>query len=357
MREKRLQYICEITQQRNMLGAQFQPFPTNSPEVRVAYKGIPVSGVFPPINSQCSSCEICTHKDLHRPPNSRSGHPAAFNTSLEIVVLNPHSSISNQFHLTMAPQTSTSKLASSRVLILGGTGGIGISLTRALIEHKARVILSSSRQAKVNAVISALKTNYPDAIISGHACDLASQDVEANIKALFEQVDEIDHIVYMAGDRLPMVPLEDVTLAKWQSANQVRTISALLVCKIGTQYMKKSRDSSIVLTGGSISEKPIAGGWSMLACIGAGINGMTRQLAFDVAPIRVNCVAPGVVETDLWSGMGEEGQKRFLSGHQEMMPTGRVGQPSDLAEAYLYCLKDRNATGSVVHSNSGAFLV
>jgi NAD(P)-dependent dehydrogenase (short-subunit alcohol dehydrogenase family) len=257
----------------------------------------------------------------------------------------------------MAPSLFTSKLASSRVLLLGGTGGIGISLTRALIENGSTVILSSSRESKVKEVVASLKTDYPDADISGYACNLASPDVETNIEALFRQVGEIDHIVYMAGDRLPMVPLEDVSLAKWQSANQVRTISALLTVKIGIRYMKKSRDSSIVITGGSICDKPIAGGWSMLACIGAGVNGMTRQLAFDVAPIRVNCVAPGVVETDLWAGMGEEGARKFLSEHEAMMPTGKVGQAEDLAEAFLYCLKDKNATGIVIHSNSGAFLV
>lgn len=257
----------------------------------------------------------------------------------------------------MSPTSFTSKLSGSRILLLGGTGGVGIGLARALLEHGAKVILSSSREAKVKEVITSLTSQYPEADISGHACNLASQDVESNIEALFKQVGEIDHIVYLAGDRLPMVPLQEVTLEKWQTANQVRTISALLVCKIGIRYLKKSRDSSIVLTGGSIAEKPIAGGWSMLACIGAGISGMTRQLAFDVAPIRVNCVAPGVIETDLWAGMGEEGAKAFLKDHESKMPTGRVGQPEDLAEAYLYCLKDKNATGSIINSNSGAFLV
>lgn len=250
-----------------------------------------------------------------------------------------------------------SKLSNSRVLLLGGTGGVGISLTHALLENGAIIILSSSRRAKIKEVISSLRSEYPDARISGHACDLAPADVEANIEALFEQVGDIDHIVYMAGDRLPTVPLEEVTLEKWQAANQVRTISALLVCKVGVRYLRKSRDCSIVLTGGSVAEKPVAGGWCMLACIGAGIGGMTRQLAFDVAPVRVNCVAPGVTETDLWAGMGEEGAKAFLKDHGSKMLTGKVGQPEDLAEAYLYCLKDKNATGSIINSNSGAYLV
>ncbi|KIV77375.1 hypothetical protein PV11_09173 [Exophiala sideris] len=259
----------------------------------------------------------------------------------------------------MSPSRFTSKLVGQRVLLVGGTGGVGVGVAQALIEHGAIVILSSSREHKVKDVCAALVQDYPEAKdrISGYACDLASPSVEANIEELFKRVGEVSHIVYMAGDRLPMVPLEDVTLEKWQKCNQVRTIASILVAKIGIKYMKKDRHSSITLTGGSISEKPIAGGWSMLALIGAGLNGLARQLAFDLAPIRVNAVAPGVIETDLWQGMGEEGKKAFFEDHESKIPTGKVGQPEDLAEAYLYCLKDLNATGIVVHSNSGTFLV
>ena len=95
----------------------------------------------------------------------------------------------------------------------------------------------------------------------------------------------------------------------------------------------------------------------MLSLIGAGLNGLARQLAFYLAPIRVNCVAPGIIETDLWQGMGEEGKKAFFADHESKIPTGKVGQPEDLAEAYVYCLKDANATGIVVNLNSGTFLM
>lgn len=259
----------------------------------------------------------------------------------------------------MSPARFTSKLAGQRILLVGGTGGVGISVAHALIEFGATVILSSSRETKVKEVIASLIKDYPEAKdrVSGYSCDLASANVEENVENLFKKVGEVDHIVYMAGDRLPTVPLEEVTLEGWQKCNQVRTISAILVVKVGTKYMKKDRHSSIVLTGGSILEKPIAGGWSMLALIGAGINGLARQLAFDLAPIRVNAVAPGVIATDLWQGMGDEVREAFFKDLEGKNPTGKVGQAEDLAEAYLYCLKDANATGIVVNSNSGTFLV
>jgi len=161
----------------------------------------------------------------------------------------------------MSPARFTNKLAGQRVLLVGGTGGVGISVAQALLEYGASIILSSSRESKVKAVCAQLISDYPEAKdrVSGFACDLASPNVEANIEELFKKVGEINHIVYMAGDRLPMIPLDDVTLDKWQKCNQVRSIAAILVVKIGIKYMKKDRHSSIVLTGGSISEKPIPG--------------------------------------------------------------------------------------------------
>jgi NAD(P)-dependent dehydrogenase (short-subunit alcohol dehydrogenase family) len=251
------------------------------------------------------------------------------------------------------------KLNGQRVLLVGGSGNVGIALAQALLEFGATVMFSSSRPSKVISVSKSLANDYPEAEerISGHVCDLGSPNVESNIEALFGMVGEVDHIVYMAGDRLPEIDLEDVTLEKWEKCNQVRTIAAILVVKVGTRYLKKDCRSSIVLTGGSISEKPIVGGWSMLALMSGGINGLTRQLALDLAPIRVNAVAPGIIEKDFWQEGTEEGRKAFLRDQESMNPTGKVAQPEDLAEAYLYCLRDLNATGSVVHSNSGIFLV
>ena len=85
--------------------------------------------------------------------------------------------------------------------------------------------------------------------------------------------------------------------------------------------------------------------------------GLTRQLAFDLAPIRVNCIAPGVVATDLWSGMGKERAEAYLKDHEDKMLTRKVAQPEDVTEAFLYVMMDANTTGQAVHTNSGVFLM
>ncbi|RMZ78981.1 hypothetical protein DV737_g3635, partial [Chaetothyriales sp. CBS 132003] len=214
----------------------------------------------------------------------------------------------------------TQKLNGQRVLPIGGTGGVGMAVAQALAEHGAEIILSSSREAKVKRVIDDLASQYAHAKsgISGYTC-------------------------------------EGEEVAEDQKVGQVRTIASIPVAKIGIKYIDKARDSSITFTGGSTSERPIAGGFGQ--CSRSSPRGSTGWGAFDLAAyIRVNVDAPGVIETDLWQGMGDEGKRQFFKQHEASIPTGKVGQPDDLAEAYLYCLRDKNATGIVVDSNSGVFL-
>ena len=208
----------------------------------------------------------------------------------------------------------TSKLSGQRVLLIGATGGIGIAIAQGLIEFGATVYLSSSREDKINECIQSILAEYPSTKgrIFGYPCDLHSPQVEANLEQLFEKVSNVDHVVFMAGERLPTVSLEDITLDKMQMAFHIRTFAATLTAKVSARYLKNDRSSSITLTTGSICEKPIAGGWAMLAAMGAATSGLTRQLAFDMAPIRVNCVSPGVVATDFWSGMGKEQAEAYL---------------------------------------------
>ena len=144
-----------------------------------------------------------------------------------------------EYHLAftiMSTSCTASKLSGQSILLIGGTGGVGLAVARLLLSHNASIILSSSRQKKVDFCISTLQSEFPSlkTNIKGHACDLATPNVEDNIINLFEHVGTINHVVYMAGDRLPMLPLSDITLEKWQQCSQVRTIASILVAKHAT---------------------------------------------------------------------------------------------------------------------------
>ncbi len=252
----------------------------------------------------------------------------------------------------------TSKLANARVLIIGGSSGIGFSVAEASLEYGASVIISSSQKARVQSAIEQLLTTYPSAKgrISGYPCDLSSPSLEANIEQLFSQCGgKLDHIVFTAGDPLSVMPLADATLETVQKAGMVRFFAPLLMGKHAKKNLNDGPASSITLTTGTISEKPHKN-WSVIAPYGAGLHGMMRNLALDLAPIRVNLISPGAVLTPLWDGMAPEAREMLMESLKKSCTTGEVGKPEDVAESYLYVMKDRNCTGSVIDTNGGALL-
>lgn len=77
----------------------------------------------------------------------------------------------------------------------------------------------------------------------------------------------------------------------------------------------------------------------------------------DLKPLRVNLISPGAVETELWDGLPEDKRKEMMKGFETKMATGKVGRPEDVAESYLYCMRDGNVTGSVVSTNGGHLIM
>lgn len=203
--------------------------------------------------------------------------------------------------------------------------GIGYGVAEASIESNASVTISSSSTARIESAIASLKKSYPSADISGHPCDLSKPTLESDLESLFKQTGIVDHIVFTAGENLKIVPVQEATYESIITAGQVRFFAPLLVAKVGSKYLSPGPQSSIVLTTGSVGQRPIAG-WSILSGYTSGLHGMTRNLALDLKPIRVNVVSPGPVATELWDLMGEEEKEKHFGGMAEKFPTGHVGK-------------------------------
>ncbi|KAI9695884.1 MAG: hypothetical protein M1836_006001 [Candelina mexicana] len=125
------------------------------------------------------------------------------------------------------------------------------------------------------------------------------------ITTLFSKVGKVDHAVFTAGDKLATILIADVTLESFQAAGTVRFFAPLLIAKHAPTYLTPGPESSIILTTGSVSLKPIPG-WSVIASYAAALHGMIRNLALDLKPVRVNLVSPGAMGTSMWDGTGRE---------------------------------------------------
>jgi NAD(P)-dependent dehydrogenase (short-subunit alcohol dehydrogenase family) len=250
-----------------------------------------------------------------------------------------------------------SRLQDKHVLVIGGTKGIGMAVAEAAIEAGARVTISGSSTKSVDAAVTHLKTAYPSSGAGGHACDLSNTSVEDNLEALFAEAGRVDHVVYTAADSLSISGLEGTTVELLDRAGRMRYVAPIMVGKVAARHLARSRECSLTMTTGSIADKPTPG-WSALAYLGAGLTGLTRNLALDMKPTRVNAVEAGVVDTGLWdAAMDPEQKAQMFQRLRETFPTGQVASPDDVAEAYIYLMKDHNATGEIVKSRSGGHIV
>ena len=236
-------------------------------------------------------------------------------------------------------------LNQQRIIVLGGTSGIGLAVAKAASEAGAQVVVGSSSQARVTSAVATLGAGA-----EGRAVDLLD---EAATRAFFEDAGEFDHLVYTAGEPLKLLGL-DADLADVRRFFELRYWGALAAAKHARKTIRTG--GSLVFTSGTAGARPLGPGWAAASSICSAMEGLTRALAVELKPLRVNCVAPGVVKTDLWAGMGEAGRDSFYATEAARLPVGHVGEVQEIAEAYLYLIGQTYVTGQVLYADGGSLL-
>ncbi|KAF1970619.1 NAD(P)-binding protein [Bimuria novae-zelandiae CBS 107.79] len=254
----------------------------------------------------------------------------------------------------------TNKLQNARILIIGGSSGLGYGVAEATLEHGALVALASSSEPRIQAATDKLKKAYPSCAsnIHGLTTELSKEEtLEYELDSILKRATEmlggkLDHVVFTAADPLAAMKLSDMSVEKIRNAGTLRWLAPLLLAKYLPTYINESYRSSYTITTGSISEKPVPN-WSVIASYAGGHHSMVRNLALDLKPIRVNGVSPGVVDTELWR-MGEEAKQAFLKQCEKKMLTGRVPTAEDVAESFLAIMKDWNVDGAMIRTDGGS---
>lgn len=237
-------------------------------------------------------------------------------------------------------------LHNQRVVLLGGTSGIGLATAQAALAAGASVAVVSSRRERVADALATLGERA-----EGHAVDLND---EAAVRALFERLGPFDHLVYSAGESLQIGLLAETGLEALRKAFDLRLFGAMAAVKHAAPHLRAG--GSVVLTGGVASRRPQKG-WTAAAGICGAMEALTRALAVELAPIRVNLVCPGFVRTPLWAGIPEVRREAMYADVGASLLVGRVGEAQDVAETYLYLMANRYSTGQVVVVDGGGALV
>ena len=236
-------------------------------------------------------------------------------------------------------------LKNTRVLVIGGTSGIGLGVASAAAERGAIPIVVSRRQSSVDRALAQL----PE-YARGGTVDLTDL---SGVQRLADDVGDIEHLVFTAGESLQLAPLTDLTPDVITDFFQTRFVGALTAVRVFAPRI--TTGGSITLTSGTAAEQPGFGALPVSIC--GAMNALTKALAVEMAPIRVNAVAPGVVRTPLWGAMSEADRRQMYEQAAQQLPLGRIGEVADTALAYIYCMEQAFGTGTVLTVDGGTVLV
>jgi NAD(P)-dependent dehydrogenase (short-subunit alcohol dehydrogenase family) len=237
-------------------------------------------------------------------------------------------------------------LTEKRVVVLGGSSGIGFAVAQQAAAQGAEVVIASSNKERVQDAVVSL-----GAKATGHELDLSNENA---IEGFFQKLGAFDHLVYTAGDSLQLTDFATADLMKARKAFELRYWSVLAAVKYGCTQIRPG--GSVVLTTGIAGQRPRKG-WVLSASVCGAVEALTRALAIELAPVRVNAVSPGVVRTNLWQNMPHPERESMYESLGKSLPVGRVGEADDIARAYLFLMEEGFSTGQIVVVDGGTVLV
>lgn len=233
-----------------------------------------------------------------------------------------------------------------KVVITGITGGIAFSTAELALEQGARVIVTARTQEKLSQAIDKL-----DGDVEGYILDVT--DAEA-VDSFFAQVGAFDHLVTPAATSA-FGMIADLDLSATKELIDSKQWGQTYCVKSASKYLSKS--GSITLFSGTVTQKVLPGA-TAFAAAGAAIEASARIWAVELAPVRVNTIVPGIIETPVWQGMmGVEGAKEHLDTISQDLPVGRVGVAEDIAKTAIYLMDNGFVTGASIVVDGGHRLI
>lgn len=220
-------------------------------------------------------------------------------------------------------------------IITGGTRGIGIETVRTFCENGAKVILFGSRKETVDKAVEQLTIEGKE--VDGYYPNLNDyNEVEKVIKEIHDKYGCIDILINNAGISADK-KIEDTTSEDFSKIMDLNVNAMFNVSKAVVPYMKENNGGVILNTSSMVSIYGQPSGVGYPASKFA-VNGLTRSLARELAPfnIRVNAVAPGITKTDMVAKLPEE----MIAPLIKTIPLGRIGEPKDIANAFLFLASD-----------------
>jgi NAD(P)-dependent dehydrogenase (short-subunit alcohol dehydrogenase family) len=242
--------------------------------------------------------------------------------------------------------------ADGTIVVIGGSSGIGLAVARRSLDDGATVVIAGRSQQRLDAARADLaRTGPPAGRLSAHPVDIGDP---AQVTRLFERVGTLSHLVVTAAD-LPYGPVVSLSEDSMVRAVRSKILGPLFAAQQAAPRITKP--GSITFTSGIAASRPAPGG-ALAATVNGALESMVLALALELAPIRVNAVSPGWVDTPVWDRLATPDVKNArLADLAARLPARRLGRPEDIANAVAFLIADTFVTGTVLHAEGAQVLV
>ena len=236
------------------------------------------------------------------------------------------------------PASSRFDLSGRVALVTGASRGIGSAIAAALAEHGATVVLSSRKQADLDAEAERINAEHPERAVAIAAHAGRPDELERLVKDVMERFSRIDILVNNAGTNPYMGPVLSADLSAWDKTFEVNVRGMFVLTKLVYEASMESRGGAIVNIASIGGLRPGIG-LGVYNVTKAAVIMLTRQLAREIGgKVRVNAVAPGLVKTRFAEALW--GNEAILERVLAQNPMGRIGQPEEVAGAVLFLVSD-----------------
>jgi NAD(P)-dependent dehydrogenase (short-subunit alcohol dehydrogenase family) len=236
-------------------------------------------------------------------------------------------------------------LADSRVVVVGGTSGIGLAVARQASHAGARVVVASRSESKLQRALEMLG---PEA--SAFCVDVA--DVEG-VQRFFQDLGPVDHVVSSIPSHTPVGSITTVDFEVARRGLELKVFGNAVVARAAAGQLRPHGSLTLVA---AVSSRIGSANMALLGATNAAVEALGRGLAADLAPIRVNVISPGIVDTDYWAHLADDERDAMLARMAEGLPVGRVAAPDDVAYLVLAMMRSESVTGSVIDVDGGMLL-
>ena len=236
-------------------------------------------------------------------------------------------------------------------VVVGGSYGIGESVAAILAGHGAEVLITGRSKERLDAAADRIRKAGPldGGGVAVEAHELDATDASA-VAGFFARIGSFDHLVLAASPGAvglgPFASLEESALRRAFDGKFFAHFNVLKAAEV--------RTSVTIIT--AMSARAAYAGASALSAVNGALEAMVRPLAVELAPVRVNAVSPGVIDTPWWDGLPRDQKAGLFASVAAATPVKRVGRPRDVAEAVLYLTGSGFVTGTVLEVAGGANL-